>query len=116
MGLIWRLLGKFVRGNWGKVVPTVMKAVADGHLGAAPRAVYWFLAGKKTVIGALLWGAGAALETVCANYPAYAWACPYAAWPYWFGMVLTGLGLADGGTRSPWPAMPDGAPPWQEDK
>lgn len=104
MGLIASLVTKFMSGRWGSLLPIVFKGAAEGDYGEPIKKIYWLAAEYKTVTGAVLWGAGAALETVCGNYPGYSWACTYAAWPYYVGMVLTGVGLADGGTRSPYPA------------
>jgi hypothetical protein len=104
MGLVKIIAVRFIKGHWGSILPGVFKAAAEGDFGPQVRAVYWFASKYKTVTGAVLWGAGAALETVCGNYPTMGWACHYAVWPYYIGMVLTGVGLADGGTRSPYPA------------
>ena len=101
------LVIKFLRARWGSLLPQVFKAAAEGSFGPAVAKVYWWLAGSKTIIGAVLWGAGAALETICGQYPQYGWACEWAKWPYYVGMFLTGVGLADGGTRSPWPKGAD---------
>lgn len=103
-GLLKTLALRFLKGHWGKLLPPLFKAAAEGDLGPQVKALYWFASKYKTITGAILWGAGAALETVCGNYPEFSWACAYAAWPYWLGVVLTGVGLADGGTRSPYPA------------
>ena len=42
--------------NWGKILPTLFRAIAEGQAGEGPKKVYWFLTGKKTFIGALLIG------------------------------------------------------------
>jgi hypothetical protein len=100
------LVVRFLKAKWGSILPTVFKAAAEGQFGPRVKFLYWWTAQYKTFVGAVLWGAGAALETVCANYPQFAWSCTYALYPYYVGMFLTGVGLADGGTRAPWP---DGA-------
>jgi hypothetical protein len=102
------LLVKLVKGNWGRILPAILKAAADGHFGSAVQKAYVFMAGKKTVSGAIFLGLGAALETVCAAYPEFAWACPAARWVYLIGGVLAGVGLVDGGVRSPWPEITRG--------
>jgi len=102
-GLVKSLAVKFIKGHWGSILPKLFKSAAEGDFGPQVKAVYWFMAKYKTITGAVLWGAGAALETVCGTYPQYSWACHYAVWPYYVGMFLTGIGLADGGTRAPWP-------------
>jgi len=103
------LIVRFVKGRWGTILPALFKAAAEGGFGEPIKKVYWATAKYKTMIGAVLWGAGAALETVCGQYPQFAWACTYALWPYYAGMFLTAVGLADGGTRSPWPTGTDKA-------
>jgi hypothetical protein len=103
-GLIKGLMLRFLRGNWGKLLRMLLKAIAEGELGEVPSRVYWWAAGKKTLTGAVLLGAGAALETVCASFPDFAaWACPAARYVYYAGALLTTVGLVDGGTRAPWP-------------
>lgn len=89
--------------NWGKIIPQVLRAAAEGRAGEMPKKVYWALAGKKTFIGALLIGLGTAGEAVCANYTAYQWTCEASTWIYYLGALLASVGLVDGGTRAPWP-------------
>jgi hypothetical protein len=101
--LVKAVLVKFLKGNWGKILPLAFKALAEGQFGEVPKKIYWFLAGKKTIIGALLLAWGTGMEAVCANYPDFAYSCEVATWVYWLGGMLTVVGLADGGTRSPWP-------------
>lgn len=102
-GLLKSLAVKLIKARWGAILPAIFKAAAEGDFGPQIKFVYWKASQYKTVTGAVLWGAGAALETVCGQYPGYSWACTYAQWPYYVGMFLTGIGLVDGGTRAPWP-------------
>lgn len=103
MGLVKILAVKFLRARWGQILPAIFKSAAEGDFGPQVKAAYWFCSKYKTFTGAVLWGLGAALETICAYYPDFSWACAWSQWPYYIGMFLTGVGLADGGTRSPWP-------------
>ncbi len=48
------------RKTMSKLLPYLVKALAEGRFGEAPKKAYWFLAGKKMYIGAVL-GAVAAL-------------------------------------------------------
>lgn len=107
MGLVKMLVIKFLKARWGELLPAVFKAAAEGSFGPGVSKVYWFCAKYKTATGAVLWGAGAALESVCSNYPSLGWTCTWAPYVYYAGMILTGVGLADGGTRSPWPKGAD---------
>lgn len=107
-----KILLKFLKGRWGQVLPAIFKAAAEGKFGEPIKRAYWFLAAYKTITGAVLWGAGSALESVCSSYPDFAWTCSAAPYLYYIGMFLTGVGLADGGTRAPWPKTPDGQPPF----
>lgn len=90
--------------NWGKLLPSLFRAIAEGQAGETPKKIYWFLAGKKTFIGALLIGLGTAGEAVCANYTGYQWTCEASTWIYYLGALMASAGLVDGGTRAPWPA------------
>lgn len=105
------------RINWGKLLPTILRMVAEGKLDeslglTAPaglrsyplKRAYWAAAGKKTFTGAALLFFGAGLETLCASYPAWAWSCEWARYVYYAGAALAAVGLVDGGTRAPWPA------------
>jgi uncharacterized membrane protein YedE/YeeE len=103
MGLLKPLLIKLIKGNWSKILPMVFKAAAEGQFGEPVKTAYWWLAGKKTVTGALLVGVGAGLEAVCASTSEFGWACTLAQYVYYGGMLLAVVGLADGGTRAPWP-------------
>lgn len=111
-GLISKLAVKFLKARWGSILPAIFKAAAEGQFGEGVKGAYWFAAKYKTFVGAVLWGLGAGLESVCSNYPTMPWSCRVAVWIYYAGMVLTGVGLADGGTRSPWPSTPDGNAPF----
>lgn len=105
------------RINWGKLLPTLLRMVAEGDadealgLTAAEglrcyplKRIYWWTAGKKTFAGAALLFVGAGLETLCASYPAWGWSCASARYVYYVGAALAAVGLVDGGTRAPWPA------------
>lgn len=102
-GMLVKLAGRLVKGRWGSILPPIFKAAAEGGFGEPIKKLYWMTAQYKTVIGAVLWAVGAGLETICGNYPQFSWACAYSVWPFYIGAFLTGVGLADGGTRSPWP-------------
>lgn len=93
------------------LLPALFKMIAEGKadrtlgLEAFPlQRFYWWTAGKKTITGMVVTGLGAALETLCTLYPEVAWTCPAAKWCYTIGTFLAGVGLIDGGTRSPYPA------------
>ena len=100
------------RLNVSKWLPTLFKMIAEGkadellHLKGTPLSrAYWALAGKKTWLGMAFTAIGAALETLCSLYPdAAPWSCPAARYLYIVGAALAGIGLIDGGTRSPYPA------------
>ncbi len=94
---------RFLRGHWGKILPRIFKAAAEGEFGEAIKKVYWFGAGYRTITGALLWGIGGGLETVCSNYPDFAWTCEAGRVVYSVGAILATVGLLDGAVRSPWP-------------
>lgn len=115
-GLLKGLIGRLVTGQWGKILPLLLSACAEGKMGSPAKAIYWFLAGHKTFIGAIVFGAGVALENICVAYPDLAASCEYARWFYIVGGFLVSVGLADGGTRAPWPVAPGGKAPWQEGK
>jgi uncharacterized membrane protein YedE/YeeE len=104
------------RINWGKLLPTLFKMVAEGKvdkllgltaekgLKSYPiKRAYWLAAGRKTFAGAVLIGVGTGLEAVCANFTGFTWTCGASRWVYLAGGVLTSIGLVDGGTRAPWP-------------
>jgi hypothetical protein len=97
------LIVKFLKGNWGKLIPMVFKAIADGEFGKVPQRAYIWLAGKKTISGAALFGLALAFEGVCSNYPSITWSCGVSRVLYDLGAVLLAVGLIDGGVRSPWP-------------
>lgn len=100
--LLKPLLVKTLKGNWGRLLPLLLKAVAEGELGEPAKRVYWWMAGKKTFTGVVILGASAGLEAVCASHGIQG-ACDAAHWLYLAGAALTAIGLVDGGTRSPWP-------------
>jgi hypothetical protein len=89
--------------NWGKILPVLLKKVAEGNAGPLAQRIYWATAKYKTLTGAILLALGTGSEAVCGSFPQWAWTCEVGPWIYWVGMVLTAVGLADGGTRSPWP-------------
>ena len=63
------LIVRFLKGRWGTILPALFKTAAEGGFGEPIKKVYWATAKYKTMIGAVLWGAGAALETVCGSTP-----------------------------------------------
>ena len=103
MKLIQVLAVKFVKAKWGSILPAMLKAVAEGGLGETPKRLYWALAGKKTALGAALIFAAYGLEAICNAYPEMQWGCRWSQWVLVIGGVLASVGLADGGTRAPWP-------------
>lgn len=100
-----KLLLKILKstGLISKILPALLRAWAEGGLGEPAKKVYWFLAGKKAITGAILLAVGTALDATCGNYPQWDWACPGARYVFWLGALLTSVGLVDGGVRSPWP-------------
>lgn len=114
--MIGSLIGKLVRARWGSILPELFKAAAEGKFGSMVQKVYWASAKYKTVTGAVLLAAGAALETLAAAYPDMAWAAPASRYVYLIGGFLAAVGLVDGGVRAPWPTKPDGTASWQETK
>lgn len=107
--MLLKVLGKIISkaGLVSKLLPMLLKMWAEGGLGAPAQKVYWFLAGKKVVTGAILLGLGTAADATCGSYPDMAWSCTLARGVFWLGALLTSVGLVDGGVRSPWP---DGTP------
>lgn len=89
-----------------KILAVLFSKLAEGDFGAKPKAAYWWLAGKKTWIGALFGAAWAALDRldaggVCA---AQGWDC--AGWSTTLGGIaafMLSWGLYDGALRSPVP-------------
>lgn len=99
-------------GLVSKILPGLLKSWAEGGLGEPAKKVYWWLAGYKTITGAVLIALGTGFEALAASYPEYAWAPQAARVVFWLGATLSSIGLVDGGTRSPWPAgteIPDKA-------
>lgn len=94
---------RFLKGRWGTILPALFKTAAEGGFGEPLKKVYWATAKYKTAVGAILIFVGAGAETTCASLPDLSWTCGVARWIYYGGMVLTAVGLADGGTRAPWP-------------
>ena len=113
ISLIQKLGLRFLKGNWGRLLPTVFKAAAEGGLGEPVKKFYWFLAGKKTILGAVFIGLGYGLEAICNANPEMAWGCEWSKYVMAVGGFLSAIGLVDGGTRSPWPEKPDGSKPWK---
>jgi len=111
--LLQRLVIKIVKGNWGRVLPSIFTAAAEGTFGPQVRKVYWFLAGKKTVLGAVIVFACYGLEAICNVYPDMGWGCRWSQYLVWVGGFLFSVGLVDGGNRAPWPETPDGKAPWK---
>jgi hypothetical protein len=97
------LATRLIKGHWGRIIPLIFKSAGEGKFGEQLKALYWFGEKYATVTGAVLWGIGVALETVCGGYPEWTWTC---AWPQRiviFGQVLASAGLLRGATNSPWP-------------
>jgi len=107
--MLLKLIGKIASkaGLVSKLLPMLLRLWAEGGLGKPAQAVYWFLAGKKAITGAVLLAVGTALDATCGSYPQWDWACYLARGVFWLGALLTSVGLVDGGVRSPWP---DGTP------
>ena len=102
-GRLKSLAVKLVKGHWGRVVPAIFRSAGEGDFGPQIKAIYWFAEKKGTVTGAILWGIGAAAETVCSGYPQYSWTCSVSGYILIAGQVLTAAGLLRGATNSPWP-------------
>lgn len=95
-------------GLVSKILPGLLKSWAEGGLGEPAKKVYWWLAGYKTITGAIFIALGTGLEALAASYPAetfpeWAWVLGVARGIFWAGSLLASVGLVDGGTRSPWP-------------
>ena len=90
-------------GLASKILPGLLKSWAEGGLGEPAKKVYWWLAGYKTITGAILIAAGTGLEAIAGTYPEWTWAPGVAKGIFWAGSLLASVGLVDGGTRSPWP-------------
>lgn len=102
-GLLKTIVVRTLKARWGAILPASFRAAAEGDFGPQVRAVYWWAASFKTFTGAALMALGAGLETVCASFPDFAWACPASRYVYLAGQILTVVGLVDGGVRAPWP-------------
>ena len=107
MGIVTSVIGKLIRGHWGRVVPAIFKSAGGGDFGEPIKRLYWFGEKYATVTGAVLWGVGAGLETVCGGYPQWAWSCDASSWIVVAGQVLASVGLLRGATNSPWPVGAD---------
>ena len=52
--MVLDILLKLFKGQWGTLLASLVKAVADGKLGAVPSKLYWAVAGVKAFVGVLL--------------------------------------------------------------
>jgi len=102
--LVKWVLGKI---NWGAMLPKLLRMAAEGKFGAPIQKTYWWLAGKKTFIGAAGVFIAAGAAGICGQYEQFSWACDVSSGAMWLFGVLAGVGLVDGATRAPWP---DGTP------
>jgi len=102
-GLVGKLAVRFLKGRWGSILPALLRALAEGKFGETPKAIYWKTAGYRTLTGAALSAVAVGAGQVCGSYPDYAWSCDVAKYALAVGVFLAGVGLADGGTRAPWP-------------
>lgn len=92
---VWR----FVKGRWASLLGDGIRAIADGKAGEKPKAIYWWLAGKKTPTGLAIGAATAAVEYLVKAPPDYAWEQPTLTVFYTIASILVTAGLADGLTR-----------------
>ena len=107
----------FAKGHWGKILPAILRGVAEGKFGEPAKKIYWASAGYKTVTGAVLIFIGGGLEVLAGTGPEYQWAVRAGQVVYTLGGILASVGLADGGTRSPWPEgtpAADRSPKWDD--
>jgi len=86
-----------------KIIPWLLTSWAEGGFGDSAKKLYWTLAGKKTLLGAIFVVAWWGLDFVSATWPEYAWAKPASEVMLSIGGMLAAAGLIDGGVRSPWP-------------
>jgi hypothetical protein len=87
----------------GKLDEAVGLTAASGLRSYPLKRAYWATAGVKTFTGAALAFLGAGFAGVCGSYAEFPWACTASRWAVAAGILLAGVGLADGGTRAPWP-------------
>ena len=93
--LVWR----FIKGRWASLLGDGIRAVAEGKAGEKPKAIYWWLAGKKTQTGLIIGAVTAGMEYLVSAPPDYVWEQPTVTVLYTFASVLVAAGLADGLAR-----------------
>lgn len=99
MGLIKWAKEKTMSG----ILAYAVKAIAEGKFGELPKKLYWFLAGKKTVIGSIFGAAWALLAwgSSSGTCGGYGWDCD--GWANTLGGIaafLLAAGLYDGALRT----------------
>jgi len=86
---------------------------AEGGFGEPAKKLYWKLAGKKALIGAIFIAVWWGLDFASVTWPEQApWAKPVSETLLMVGGFLAAAGLIDGGVRAPWPKgtdIPDSA-------
>jgi hypothetical protein len=101
------ILVRILKGKWGSILAAILKAAGDGDFGPAVEKAYWWAAGKKTLWGIILLGVTISLDALAKAAPAeYPWAGPACTAVGTVAVVLTGLGLVDGGVREQAPVPP----------
>lgn len=101
-----KLLFSFLRGKPSAVIPKLVKGIAEGKFGEAPKTWYWKLAGLKTWITAVIVVIGFGLDQfassgLCVPDGPIDFSCQGAAVSlYTFAGFLAAVGLYDGAVRS----------------
>lgn len=90
-------------GGLTKLLPTLIQMLSEGRFGAAPAHVYAFLAGKKTLIAVVLYGAYAAALAIAPYVPQAGDVAKYILEAANIALVV---GLYDGAVR--FPGTPEG--------
>lgn len=100
----------------GRVLPSLIAALAEGDFGALPAKIYWALKGRKIVVGAIGWGLAEILyKLVDGGGCLQLWvgACdqirPVAYWVATIMGYLTVAGLADAAVHYEPPQKPEAA-------
>jgi len=91
---------KLLKAKWASLLASVFRAAGEGSFGPQVKATYWWLAGKKTAIGAVLVALSEAFSVLGKSDPvSFPWAEPAGKTIFVVGTILASLGLADGLTR-----------------
>jgi hypothetical protein len=89
------IIVKLLKGRLGQILPALLRAMADGDFGPQAKAVYWFLAGKKTYIGLTLGALAFIFEKLVAAPPDYPWEGAVLAVVYSIAATFFTAGLID---------------------